>query len=404
MDFYRGRPYMIRRSRGYAPLPVMVSRNFSGQVLAVGGELKNTFCVGVGDLFYPSSYVGDLADVRTVAALEETIGRLESLLEAEPQAAVCDLHPRYNSTAVAERTGLPLIRVQHHYAHVLSCMAENDFFSPVIGLSFDGTGYGDDGTIWGGEVLLSDLNGYRRLGSVAPFPQVGGDAASREGWRIAAAMLDRLYGDEAPEVIRRLDLCSDAEARVIRTMAAAGVNTVTSTSLGRLFDAVSAILGIRRSSTFEGEAATALQFRAQEGARDEAGFETPLAEDLEGRMILNTGALVRELTDARLRGAAPETLAYRFHSALADMALAACLRAREETGVETAALSGGCFQNTLLLDMTESRLEQAGFRVLTHRLIPPNDGGICLGQAVYGMHALQDQDKTNNKNTAGTAG
>ena len=189
MDFYRDRPYMIRRSRGYAPLPVMVNQGFRGQVLALGGELKNTFCVGINDLFYPSPYVGDLADVRTVAALEETVGRLETLLEAEPALAVCDLHPGYNSTAAAENTGLPLVKVQHHYAHVLSCMAENDCFDRVIGLSFDGTGYGTDGTVWGGEILLSDLHGFDRAGSIQPFTLVGGDLAARQGWRVAVSML-----------------------------------------------------------------------------------------------------------------------------------------------------------------------------------------------------------------------
>ena len=392
MDFYRDRPYMIRRSRGYAPLPVMVSRGFSGTVLAMGGELKNTFCIGKNDLFYPSPYVGDL---RTVEALEETVGRLETLLEAEPEIVVSDLHPRYNATLAAERTGLPVMKIQHHYAHILSCMAENDCFDPCIGLSFDGTGYGTDGTVWGGEVLLADLEGFRRLGSVAPFPQVGGDLSAREGWRIAAALLGRLCGEKAGDVTARLGLCSDMEAKAVRTMAERGVHAVASTSLGRLFDGVSAILGIRRASTFEGEAATALQFAAERYSGPEEPFREPLGEDLEGRMILNTPELIRELTDRRLKGEPVEALAFRFHTALADMALAACLRAREDTGVDTAALSGGCFQNTLLLRLTEDRLTGAGFRVLTHRLIPPNDGGVCLGQAVWGMNWLVSRKKLN---------
>ena len=391
MDFYRDRPYMIRRSRGYAPLPVMVSRGWKGQVLAVGGELKNTFCVGVNDLFYPSPYVGDLEDIRTVEALEETIGRLETLLEAEPKAVACDLHPRYNSTLVAEKQGLPLLPVQHHYAHVLTCMAENDCFDPVIGLSFDGTGYGTDGTIWGGEILLSDLDGFRRLGSIAPFAQVGGDTSSREGWRIAVSMIRGLTGnaEDALELVKQLDLCGEQQARAILTMAGKNINTVQSTSMGRLFDAVSAILGIRRASTFEGEAATVLQFRAEAANRTPKKWTSTLDADLEGRMILNTADLVRSLVDRRLAGEDPCDLALDFHSALADMALEACRRAREETGVETAALTGGCYQNRLLLELTESRLETAGFRVLTHRLIPPNDGGIGLGQAVYAMHRMQ---------------
>ncbi len=166
MDFYKGEPYMIRRSRGYAPLPSMISTEQKGQVLAIGGELKNSFCIGVDNRFYLSPYIGDLEDLRTVKALKETVGRMETLLEVEPSIAVCDLHPKYNSTVVAEEMGLPLLKVQHHYAHILSCMAENDCQEPVIGVSFDGTGYGTDGTIWGGEILLLVITGnFHRLGS-----------------------------------------------------------------------------------------------------------------------------------------------------------------------------------------------------------------------------------------------
>lgn len=390
LDFYRDKPYMIRRSRGFAPLPVMVERGFRGQVLALGGELKNTFCVGVNDLFYPSPYVGDLEDLRTVAALEETVGRLTALLETRPTAAACDLHPRYHSTLAAQRTGLPLLPVQHHWAHILSCMAENNCFEPVLGLSFDGTGWGTDETIWGGELLLCDLNGFTRLGSIAPFDQIGGDLSAKEGWRIAVSMLYGLYGDQAAEIVRRLALCGEQESTAVLAMAKNRLRAVRSTSLGRLFDGVSAILGVRRASSFEGEAATALQFQAELGPAEGPAFPEPLAPDRDGRMILNTGALVRRLTEARLAGESPQALACRFHSALADMALAACLRAREESGVNLAALSGGCFQNKLLLELTHRRLEKAGFRVLLHSLIPPNDGGLCLGQAVYAMNQIQN--------------
>ena len=189
MDFYKNEPYMIRRSRGYAPLPFMTSTDWKGQVLAVGGELKNTFCIGVDSRFYPSPYVGDLEDLRTVKALQETIHRFQTLLEVEPQVVVCDLHPKYNSTVVAENLGFPMLQVQHHYAHVLSCMTENDCQEPVIGVSFDGTGYGTDGTIWGGEILLADYQNFIRFGSITPFLQIGGDASAKEGWRIAVSMI-----------------------------------------------------------------------------------------------------------------------------------------------------------------------------------------------------------------------
>ena len=243
MDFYEDRPYMIRRSRGYAPLPFMVSTPYRGQVLAIGGELKNSFCIGVDNRFYPSPYVGDLEDLRTVKALRETVGRMETLLEVEPEIVCCDMHPKYNSVMVAEELGLPVVKVQHHYAHILSCMAENDCAEQVIGVSFDGTGYGTDGTIWGGEILLSDLDGFTRVGSVMPFLQVGGDASSKEGWRIAVSLIYGMTGDrkKAAEITEKLELCTKQEANVQFTMADRKINAVISTSAGRLFDGVSAM-------------------------------------------------------------------------------------------------------------------------------------------------------------------
>ena len=427
MDFYRDKPYMIRRSRGYAPLPYLLSLSLKGSVLAVGGELKNTFCIGTGSLFYPSSYIGDLADLRSVKALQETIGRMETLLEVRPQAVACDLHPKYNSTAVAEETGLPLIRIQHHYAHIVSCMAENDWSDPVIGVSFDGTGYGTDETIWGGEIMTADLSGFDRKASIRPFLQLGGDASSREGWRIAASMIYAVTGqrDRTIELLRQLDLCDEKTARFQIMMADKGINSILSTSAGRLFDGVSALLGIRKSSTFEGEAATALQFRAeayaasagQESSAASSGQESSAASsgkklaaasggqefkifedfgedfpllDLTGeRIVLNTDGLWKVLLEARLAGENPDKLAYYFHRTLARQICAACFRVSEDTGLRTAALSGGVFQNRLLLDLVQSELEEAGFKVLIHSLLPPNDGGIALGQAVAAMYRLQ---------------
>ena len=233
MDFYEDEPYMIRRSRGYAPLPVMMSEETKGQVLAIGGELKNTFCIGRDDLFYPSPYVGDMEDVRTVQALRESVVRLEELLETEHQIVACDMHPKYNTTAVAAEFGDHITYVQHHYAHVLSCMAENDLSSAsrVLGVSFDGTGYGTDRSIWGGEFLLSDYNGFNRAASIAPFIQVGGDLSAKEGWRIAVSMLCSLYGDEkAMELCDQLDLGDPATRSVIARMRERKINAVTSTS------------------------------------------------------------------------------------------------------------------------------------------------------------------------------
>ena len=426
MDFYRGEPYMIRRSRGYAPLPFMMGNEFKGQVLAVGGELKNAFCIGKNQLFYPSPYIGDMGDVRTVKALKESVKRMEELLETKPQIVACDIHPSYNTRAAAEEMGLPVFLVQHHYAHILSCMAENEWTTEkrVIGVSFDGTGYGTDGTIWGGEILLADYDSFTRWGCIEPFAQTGGDASAKEGWRIAVSLLGKIYGQEnALLIIETLGLCEPKLAKLQFTMEERGINTVQSTSAGRLFDAVSAILDIRKSSTFEGEASTSLQFAAEKwlnaqkkkiaGSEDfaESGIITDYGElksisDVAQKSVveknnsinrnikadlyyLPTLSLVKELAERKLAGENSNQLALHFHRRLAGMIVSACEKAREETGINTVALSGGVYQNKLLLDYSVTMLEERGFHVLRHHLLPPNDGGISLGQAVAAMRSLQ---------------
>ena len=426
MDFYRGEPYMIRRSRGYAPLPFMMGNEFKGQVLAVGGELKNAFCIGKNQLFYPSPYIGDMGDVRTVKALKESVKRMEELLETKPQIVACDMHPSYNTRAAAEEMGLPVFLVQHHYAHILSCMAENEWTTEkrVIGVSFDGTGYGTDGTIWGGEILLADYDSFTRWGCIEPFAQTGGDASAKEGWRIAVSLLGKIYGKEnALLIIETLGLCEPKLAKLQFTMEERGINTVQSTSAGRLFDAVSAILDIRKSSTFEGEASTSLQFAAEKwldaqkkkiaGSEDfaESGIITDYGElksisDVAQKSVveknnsinrnikadlyyLPTLSLVKEVAERKLAGENSNQLALHFHRRLAGMIVSACEKAREETGINTVALSGGVYQNKLLLDYSVTMLEERGFHVLRHHLLPPNDGGISLGQAVAAMISLQ---------------
>ena len=426
MDFYRGEPYMIRRSRGYAPLPFMMGNEFKGQVLAVGGELKNAFCIGKNQLFYPSPYIGDMGDVRTVKALKESVKRMEELLETKPQIVACDMHPSYNTRAAAEEMGLPVFLLQHHYAHILSCMAENEWTTEkkVIGVSFDGTGYGTDGTIWGGEILLADYDSFTRWGCIEPFAQTGGDASAKEGWRIAVSLLGKIYGKEnALLIIETLGLCEPKLAKLQFTMEERGINTVQSTSAGRLFDAVSAILDIRKSSTFEGEASTSLQFAAEKwldvqkkkiaGSENfaESGIITDYGElksisDVAQKSVveknnsinrnikadlyyLPTLSLVKEVAERKLAGENSNQLALHFHRRLAGMIVSACEKAREETGINTVALSGGVYQNKLLLDYSVTMLEERGFHVLRHHLLPPNDGGISLGQAVAAMRSLQ---------------
>lgn len=386
MDTFEGKPYIIRRSRGYAPLPVMTSCSDKGQTLAIGGELKNTFCIRKGSLYYLSSYVGDMADIRTVKALEESVKRMCELLEATPQNVVCDMHPKYNTVAFAEGLDLPLKKVQHHYAHILSCMAENDYSEKVIGVSYDGTGFGTDGTIWGGEILLCDRTGFERMGSIKPFMQVGGDLSSKDGWRIAAMIAGSAYGERGGEICEKLGICTAKEYKLLSIMAEKKVNAVSSTSAGRLFDAASAVLGIRRSSTFEGEASMALQFAAEKFSREPFGIYEPmekLTAEKEDRIMLCTQALIKRLCQGMQNGEDKNRLAYEFHSLLADMTTQACRTISERTGIKVCALSGGVFQNKLLLKMVKCRLEKMGLRVLIHSLVPANDGGIALGQAFY---------------------
>ncbi len=400
MDWLNGAPYMIRRSRGFAPLPFMLKNNWQGQVLGIGGELKNTFCLGKDNLFYPSPYIGDMSDLRTVKALKETITRLSSLLEITPAIVACDLHPRYNTTTIASELNLPVLKVQHHYAHILACMAENDYDAPVIGLALDGTGYGTDGTVWGGEILQADFDSFTRLGYIHPFKQAGGDKASTEGWRIAVAMIYDSTGHDKKKtcsIITKLKLCSPAELTAQLFMLDNNINSVTSTSAGRLFDAVSAILGIKTKATFEGEASMYLEFAAEKWQNENAdtaitkAINQPALNINETAIELATDKLFAWLLQKRLQGQSSAELAYLFHLSLADYLLNASLAARKRTGLNTIALSGGVFQNHLLMILTEQKLAACGFTVLKHQLIPPNDGGIALGQAVAAMQYLNKQ-------------
>ncbi len=404
MDIFEGRPYMIRRSRGFAPLPLLIpegsepgdaSDTGSGiSSLALGGELKNSFCISAGNMLYPSAYIGDLTDRRSVEALKSGIIRMEELLETEPKVFISDMHPGYNSTKLAEELakdrGKPLIKLQHHYAHILSVMAENSFEDPVIGAAFDGTGYGPNGTIWGGEIIKADRQGYSRLSSIKPFKQPGGDAAAKEGWRVALSLIHDHYPGKEGEISERLGLCSREEAAAVCSAVDAGVGVVMSTSAGRLFDAVSAVLGICRSSSFEGEAASLLQFAAEKYAEQgetdasgimSAGQDQDLSINRNG--IMSTDRLFIYLVEKALEGADSSELAFLFHRIFAGLVISEVREQAGKNGIETAALSGGCFQNLLFLKMVKEGLENEGMRVLIHSLIPPNDGGISVGQCYY---------------------
>lgn len=401
MAFYRSKPYMIRRSRGYSPLPIVAKSESSHAVLGIGGELKNEFCLGDKGLFYPSPYIGDMADMRSVRALEAATTRMERLLEIHPDIIVGDMHPGYNTSemarVIAEREGVPVMEVQHHHAHMVSCMAENEYEGTALGVTFDGTGYGPDGTIWGGEFLLGDEKGYERVGSIAPFIHAGGDIASREGWRIAYSMISTALGSEAANRIgETLGLGDEKGRQSIDFMLGNNINTVKSTSAGRLFDAVSAVLGIKSVSTFEGEASMALQFaaeRAEAQGISLAPYEGRLMNIDEEQFELCTDTLLMELAARSLADQDTDQLAYFFHKALADMIVIACCYQRTRCEVNVVALSGGVFQNLLLLRLVDDGLEREGFKVLKHGVVPTNDGGIALGQAAAGIAALRDEEQ-----------
>lgn len=401
MAFYRSKPYMIRRSRGYSPLPIVAKSESSHAVLGIGGELKNAFCLGDKGLFYPSPYIGDMADMRSVRALEAATTRMERLLEIHPDIIVGDMHPGYNTSemarVIAEREGVPVMEVQHHHAHMVSCMAENEYEGIALGVTFDGTGYGPDGTIWGGEFLLGDESGYERVGSIAPFIHAGGDIASKEGWRIAYSMISTALGSEAANRIgETLGLGDEKGRQSIDFMLGNNINTVKSTSAGRLFDAVSAVLGIKSASTFEGEASMALQFaaeRAEVQGISLAPYEGRLMNIDEEQFELCTDTLLMELAARCLADQDTDQLAYFFHKALADMIVIACCYQRTRCDVNVVALSGGVFQNLLLLRLVDDGLEREGFKVLKHGVVPTNDGGIALGQAAAGIAALRDEEQ-----------
>ena len=375
---FRGREAVLRRSRGYVPEPLAVAGRFGRPVLACGAELKNTFCLGRGHRAFLSHHVGDLENYETLRSFTEGIGHFRRLFDVTPQIVAHDLHPDYLSTRYAlDQDDCVLAGVQHHHAHIASCLADNGEAGPVIGVAFDGTGYGTDATIWGGEFLLADLADAERAGHLAGVPMPGGAAAIRQPWRMAAAYLDAAFPDGLPEgldvVARNQELWP-----TVRTLGRRGMNSPLTSSAGRLFDAVAALLGLRDTINYEGQAAVELEQLARTSRHDP--YRAAISD---GRPFTVAGAdLVRAAAGDLLAGVPREIISARFHQGVAAMIGQACGRLRERSGLGTVALSGGVFQNLLLLGTVVDLLEGLGFRVLTHSRVPPNDGGISLGQAV----------------------
>ena len=380
---FGGRESVLRRSRGYVPEPLPVPVTFPRPVLACGAELKSTFCLAAGGHAFVSHHIGDLENAETLRSFTEGIAHFRRLFDIEPQVVAHDLHPDYLSTkyatglAEAGPPDLTLAGVQHHHAHIASCLADNGERGPVIGVAFDGTGYGTDGTIWGGEFLVADLAGFVRAGHLEPVPMPGGAAAIRQPWRMAASYLAAAYPAGPPgdlDVIAR----NQRSWSAVLTMARRGINAPVTSSAGRLFDAVAAILGVRDAISYEGQAAIELEQLAEVSER--GSYPAAVAD---GPPLRVAGAdLVAAAVADLAAGISGPVIAARFHNGVAAAIEQVCLTLRDRHGLDTVALSGGVFQNLLLTERVIALLAGRGFRVLVHRRVPCNDGGISFGQAV----------------------
>jgi hydrogenase maturation protein HypF len=382
------RPLLVRRSRGYAPQPVLMGRRVPRPVLAVGAELKNTVCLAKARRAYLSHHIGDLENYETFRSFTGAIAHLRRLFDIAPSVVAHDLHPEYLSTKHAlDLDGLDRVAVQHHHAHIASCMADNGTSDPVIGVAFDGTGFGTDGTIWGGEVLVATLGSFERVGHLGPTPLPGGAAAIREPWRMAASWLRRTYGHDVPDHLGVVARHADRWAQVL-AVADANVNSPPTSSVGRLFDAVAALVGVRDTVSYEGQAAIELEQAADPTVDD--GYRAALSDG--EPFVIDGAGLIRAVVDDLIAGTPVPVIAGRFHVAVVRAIVDACTRVHAATGLSTVALSGGVFQNVLLVERSVAALEAAGFVVLTHVRVPPNDGGISFGQVA--VAAARDRDAT----------
>lgn len=369
-----GRETVLRRARGYAPLPVMIRHQFAVPVLAAGGHLKNTVALAVRDRVFLSPHIGDLDTPEACAAHREAADLLCRLYKAEPEYIVHDLHPEYRSTQMAEERGGDVIAVQHHHAHALACMAENRVKPPCLAVTWDGTGYGSDNTVWGGEFLTLKPVGFERALHFLPFPLPGGDAAVLDPKRAALGMLYALEGEDAFNRdigLHREDAC------LMKAALTKDINCPLTSSAGRIFDAVAALTGICTENGFEGQAAMALEFAADRDVVEIYEFEIESS-------VIDWRPMLRHVLQDIETGTAPGAVSAKYHATLAAIIVAAA----KSVGKETVLLTGGCFQNALLLEFAVDALELAGFRVCTHQQVPPNDGGLALGQITAMAHVL----------------
>ena len=383
-----GRPRQLRRSRGYVPVPLVLHDEVS-PVLAVGGELKNTICLATGRHAFLSQHIGDLENLEGFRFFEEAIRRLERILDIQPRTIAYDLHPDYFSTrwAIAQ-TGVQLVGVQHHHAHVVSCMAENHLKGPVIGIALDGTGYGTDGAIWGGEALIAGYDGFERAAHLDYVPMPGAAKAIHEPWRMAVSYLYRHLGRSFLDLnipfVRELD---GRQTESVLRMIDRGVNCPLTSSCGRLFDAVAALAGIRQRVNYEAQAAVELEMAIERGRTEEA-YPAALCESGAGWTI-DTHPIFERLIDDLAQSVPVASISLRFHLALVEAFARIAELLRERMRLNHVCLSGGAFQNVFLLAKLAARLEASSFDVFTHAEVPPGDGGLSLGQAMVAAHRVR---------------
>lgn len=394
-----GGEQFVRRSRGYAPEPIPLSFDVPLPLLACGAHLKNTFCLSKGRQAFVSHHIGDLENLETLTSFREGIEHFQRLFDISPQAIAYDLHPEYLATKYALDTDIAdKIGVQHHHAHIASVLAEHGLRGPVIGVAADGTGYGTDGNIWGCELLIATLASFERLAHLAYVPLPGGEQAVHQPWRMAAVYLAQTYGDGFLELdipfVRQLDR---SKWRTLSQMIARQLNSPLTSSLGRLFDAVAALLGIRHEVIYEGQAAIELEVLASQNPSDiHSGVYSqqnlyPFALGDQTPSLLDATPMIGAIVSDIQQGRALPLIADRFHRSVAELLATACWKARERTGLEVVALSGGVFQNRRLLEHLLGRLEEMAFQVYVNRRVPPNDGGISLGQIAVAATRLAER-------------
>lgn len=374
--------FLLRRSRGFALKPIVFSIK-GPAVLACGGEQKNTVCLTKGKIAFSSPHIGDLENYLTLESFENTIKDLKKTLEIEPEVIAYDLHPEYLATkyALSYQGKVKLVGVQHHHAHLAAALAEHSLMETIIGVTFDGTGYGTDGCIWGGEFLVGDGADFQRWGHLAYVPMPSGNLAIKEPWRMAAGYLEQAYGNEMSELSIEFIKQLPENWELLRQATAKGINAPLTSSCGRLFDGVTALLCLKQKTSFEGQAAMLLEKIADPKEEGEYPFAIEKGFPYQIKLKPLWRAIVMELE----LGVKKETISARFHNTISKIILDMCLLIRQETGIQKVALTGGVFQNVFLLERTNRQLQKAGFQVLLHHLIPPNDGGLSIGQALVAL-------------------